>query len=132
MAESFFDHKQAEPEPADPGAVPILDTPPAGTGQLTEESRMAAILAYIPFLCFVPLMKMRDDKYAFFHARQGLILFFLEIVAFVFSFPHLSQLFWTAMIIGCIGAAVAGIVFAMQGRTNKLPVIGDIAERLRI
>jgi fumarate reductase subunit D len=132
MAESFFEHGQAEPEPAEQGPVPILDAPPTGAGQLTEESRMAAVMAYIPFLCFVPLMKMRDDKYAFFHARQGLILFFLEIIAFVFSFPHLSQLFWTAMIIGCIGAAVAGIMFAMQGRTSKLPIIGDIAERLRI
>ncbi len=132
MADSFFDHGQAEPEPAEKGSVPILDTPAPGAGQITEESRMAAVMAYIPFLCFVPLMKMRDDKYAYFHARQGLVLFFLEIVAFIFSFPHLSQLFWTAMIIGCIGGAVAGIMFAMQGRMSKLPIIGDIADRLRM
>lgn len=133
MADSFFEHEQTQPKATEPGPVPILDAPPAaGADRLTEESRMAAVLAYIPFLCFVPLMKMRDDKYAFFHARQGLVLFFLEVIAFVFSFPHLSQLFWTAMIIGCIGAAVAGIMFAMQGRTNKLPIIGDIAERLRV
>ena len=89
-------------------------------------------MAYIPFLCFAPLLKMRDDPYVYFHARQGLVLFFLEIIAFVFSFPHLSQLFWTAMIIGCIGAAVAGVLFAMQGRTYKLPLVGDLAERLKV
>ncbi len=132
MGDSFFDHGQAESPRTQPGEPPVLDVETPAAGQISEESRMAAVMAYIPFLCFVPLMKMRDDKYAFFHARQGLILFFLEVVAFVFSFPHLSQLFWTAMIIGCIGAAVAGIMFAMQGRTHKLPIIGDIAERLRI
>jgi uncharacterized membrane protein len=89
-------------------------------------------MAYVPFLCFAPLLKMRDDPYVYFHARQGLVLFFLEIIAFVFSFPHLSQLFWTAMIIGCIGAAVAGVMFALQGRAHRLPLIGDLAERLKM
>jgi fumarate reductase subunit D len=89
-------------------------------------------LAYIPFLCFIPLVRMREDQYLYFHARQGLILFFIEVVAFVFSFPHLSQLFWTVIIIACIGAAVAGVWFAVQGRMHKLPLIGDLADRLRM
>jgi uncharacterized membrane protein len=36
------------------------------------------------------------------------------------------------MIIGCIGAAVAGVMFAIQGRAYKLPLIGDLAERLKM
>ncbi|MCP4568184.1 MAG: hypothetical protein GY841_11455 [FCB group bacterium] len=131
MTDSFFDHGQSDEQQPEQGAIPDLE---AGeeAGRPSEERRMAAVMAYIPFLCFVPLIKMRDDKYAYFHARQGLVLFFLEIIAFVFSFPHLSQLFWTAIIIGCIGAAVAGIFFAIQGKMHRIPLVGDLADKLRM
>ena len=131
MTDSFFDHGGSDQESTGRGGIPNLEM--SGDEERTsEERRMAAVMAYIPFLCFVPLIKMRHDKYAYFHARQGLILFFLEIIAFVFSFPHLSQLFWTAIIIGCIGAAIAGIIFAIQGKMYKLPLIGDLADRLKM
>jgi len=132
MPESFFDHNHTgDDDPSGKKHIPELD----GTdddSRPSEDRRMAAVMAYIPFLCFIPLLKMRDDPYAYFHARQGIILFFVEIIAFIFSFPHLSQLFWTVIIIACIGAAVAGIVFSLQGKMYKLPIIGDLADRLRM
>lgn len=131
MSDSFFNHDHAEEETSRKPDVPHLDIDEA-SGRPSEDRRMAAIMAYIPFLCFIPLIKMRDDPYAYFHARQGIVLFFIEIIAFVFSFPHLSQLFWTVIIIACVGAAVAGIVFSIQGRMYKLPIIGDLSDRLRM
>ncbi len=131
MADSFFDHGKSDDEFTQRDNIPDLEGM-VEDKRPSEDRRMAAVMAYIPFLCFVPLIRMRDDPYAYFHARQGLILFFLEIVAFIFSFPHLSQFFWTVIIIGCIGAAIAGIIFAIQGKMHRLPVIGDIADRLRM
>jgi fumarate reductase subunit D len=131
MSDSFFDHEHTDKTTPQQGVIPDLDGQEKST-RPSEERRMAAIMAYIPFLCFIPLIKMRDDPYAYFHARQGLVLFFIEVIAFIFSFPHLSQLFWTVMIVACIGAAVAGIIFAIQGKMYKLPIIGDLADRLRM
>jgi len=134
MPDSFFNHGQSDERDAfkEESGIPELDGSETTDSRPSEERRMAAIMAYIPFLCFVPLIKMRDDKYAYFHARQGLVLFFVEIVAFIFTFPHLSQLFWTAILIGCIGAAVAGVIFAIQGKMYRLPLIGDLADKLRM
>lgn len=131
MSESFFEHDQADKDRPQSGGIPDLEGEET-TSRPSEDRRMAAVMAYIPFLCFVPLIKMRDDPYTYFHARQGIVLFFVEIIAFIFSFPHLSQLFWTVIIIACIGAAVAGIIFSLQGKMYKLPVIGDLAQRLRM
>ena len=131
MSDSFFIHGQSDDESSDRGNIPDLEGI-VEEERPSEDRRMAAVMAYIPFLCVVPLIRMRNDKYAYFHARQGLVLFFLEIIAFIFSFPHLSQLFWTAIIIGCIGAAVAGIIFAIQGKMHRIPIIGDIADRIRM
>jgi fumarate reductase subunit D len=131
MSESFFNQDKKDDKFSSEGRIPELENDEFDT-RPSEDKRMMAVMAYIPFLCFIPLLKMRDDQYVYFHARQGLVLFFLEIIAFIFSFPHLSQLFWTAIIIGCIGAAVAGIMFAVQGKAHQIPIIGELASRLKL
>ncbi len=131
MSNSFFDSEKNEEQFSGDSGIPELNNEHGGS-RPTEDRRMMAIMAYIPFLCFLPLIKMKDDQYAYFHARQGLILFFIEIVAFIFSFPHISQLFWVAIIIACIGCAIAGIMFAVQGKSHRLPIIGDLADKIKI
>lgn len=106
--------------------------PKTSANETVDEGRSAAILAYIPFLCFVPLTKMRDNKFALHHGRQGLVLLMLEILAVLFLIPKISSYFWTLVIILCAGSAIAGILFAVQGKKYKLPYIGDIADKLKI
>ena len=81
MTDSFFDHRQEKPESPRPTGIPDLDNAAKSSEIPSEERRMAAIMAYIPFLCFWPLIQMRDDEFVYSHARQGLILFFLEIMS---------------------------------------------------
>ena len=100
--------------------------------RLIEEGKSAAILGYIPFLCFVPLVKMKDNPFAVRHGKQGLILFILEILAVLFLLPKISDFFWSAVIILCVIFALLGIVNAIQGRSYKVPYVGDLAEKLRI
>ena len=52
-----------------------------------EEGKAGAILGYIPFLCFIPLIMMKDNKFAVKHGKQGLLLLLIELLAFVFLFP---------------------------------------------
>ena len=97
-----------------------------------EEGKPAAILAYIPFMCFVPLIKMRDNKFALEHGKQGLLLFVIEIIALVFLIPKISDLFWGAIIIFCLIFALGGMILALQGKKWKIPFIGDLADKIKI
>jgi len=97
-----------------------------------EEGKSAAILGYIPFLCFVPLVKMKDNPFAVRHGKQGLILFILEILAVLFLLPKISDFFWSAVIILCVIFALLGIFNAVQGKSYKVPYVGDLAEKFRI
>ena len=99
---------------------------------LIEEGKAAAILGYIPFMCFVPLIKMRDNPFALKHGRQGLILFIIEILAVLFLLPKISDFFWSAVIILCAIFALLGILNAVQGKSFKIPYIGDLAEKIKI
>jgi len=97
-----------------------------------EEGKAAALLAYIPFLCFVPLIKMRDNRYAVAHGRQGLVLLLIEIIAAVLLVPKISMTIWQLVLIACLGLAIAGVFQVLQGRWFRLPLVGDIAERLKL
>lgn len=134
MTESFF---KDEPNTGPSGELPDLDDnqtrheQDAG-GFVSDEGRMAAIMAYIPILCFVPLFTMKDNKEARFHARQGVILFLIELVAVLFLIDAISDLVFKGILLLAAGLSVAGIAFAVQGRNYKLPIIGDLADRSKL
>ena len=97
-----------------------------------EEGKTAAILAYVPFLCFFALINKKDNPFALKHGKQGLLLFLIEIVAVVFLLPKISQLFWNAVLILCLVFVILGILYALQGKDWKIPYIGDWADKLNI
>lgn len=100
--------------------------------KMIQEGKAAAILGYIPFMCFVPLIKMRDNPFALKHGKQGLVLFALEILAIIFLFPKISQLFWGMILILCLVSAAAGIVYATQGKEWKIPFVGELGDKLKL
>ncbi len=134
---SFFKEENASSngEARQESDIPNLDGSfkASGSGEFDRDRGMiAAILSYIPFLCLIPLLQMRDNEQARFHSRQGFIIFLVELLALFFLIPGLSGLFWKAIIIFALGASVAGIIFGIQGKQYRLPIIGDFADKLKL
>jgi len=94
-----------------------------------EEGKAGAILGYIPFLCFIPLIMMKDNKFAVKHGKQGLLLLLMELLAFIFRFPGLSSFFWRMILILCAIAAFIGILNSLQGKEYRIPYISDITDK---
>ncbi len=137
MVESFFENGASE---TPSGNIPNLDdnaeessvgSEGAQEGFRTEEGRLAAIMSYIPLLCFIPLLNMKDNKEARLHARQGVLLFLIELVAVLFLVDGISDFVFKAILIVAVALSVVGIYFALQGKSYKLPVIGDLAEKTK-
>lgn len=90
-----------------------------------------AILAYLWILCLIPLLLKKENKFALFHAKQGLVLFIAEIViGFVGVIPVLGWaiLFFGTFLFGIL--SLIGIVQVLMGVYWKMPVVGDIAEKI--
>ena len=136
MSDSFFKEEPASEKPA--SELPPLedgaseDSKGSSDAFASEEGRMAAIMAYIPILCFVPLFTMKENPEARFHARQGVILFLVELVAVLFLIDAISDLVFKGVLLLAAGLSVAGIAFAIQGKNYKLPIIGDLAEKAKM
>ncbi|RKZ35106.1 hypothetical protein DRQ33_00465 [bacterium] len=92
-----------------------------------EEGKGLAILAYIPILCFIPFIQgKKTNRFAYEHGKQGVLLFLFEVVAL------LGALFWKAALFLASVAALVGIIYVLQGKNWKLPVIGDLGDKLEM
>jgi uncharacterized membrane protein len=97
-------------------------------------NKIFGILAYLSFLCFVPIIIAKDSPYAKYHANQGLVLFLAEFAtilitsAFVFI-PFLGIIVYYLHLILLLvftGVSVLGIINAAAGKCVPLPIIGGI------
>jgi uncharacterized membrane protein len=94
-----------------------------------EANKTVAALSYVWILCLVPLLGKKDSKFAQFHAKQGLVLFIIEIIGSLVSwFPLLGQLLMLAMII----IAVMGIIKALNGEWWKIPYIYEWSKKINL
>jgi uncharacterized membrane protein len=100
--------------------------------QQIEEGKTDAVLSYIPFLCFIPLFKSNLNNFAKKHAKQGLLLLIIEILALLFLVDFINDFFWTAVLIACGIFALTGISKSLAGKEMKIPFIGDIFEKYDI
>jgi len=135
---SFFDNEQDQ-HPS--GEIPNLGDKSGADGSQsgsqegafrTDEGRLAAVMSYIPFLCFIPLLNMKHNQEARFHARQGVVLFLVELVAALFLIDRIANFVFTAVLIVAVAFSIAGIYFALQGKNYKLPIIGDLADKSKL
>jgi len=94
-----------------------------------EENKVIAAIGYLWILCLVPLLLKRESKFAQFHGKQGLLLFIVEIVGmFIYWIPFLGWLLGLATLV----LAIYGIVQALQGKYEELPILGKYAKKINL
>ena len=94
-----------------------------------EQNKNIAALSYVWVLCLVPLLGKRNSEFAQFHAKQGLVIFILEvIVGLLIWFPVFGQLGMLVLII----VSVLGIVKAVNGEWWEIPYIYDWSKKIKI
>jgi len=115
---------------------------------METSDRLSAFLAYIPVIGWIyVLLVKRQNSLSMFHVRQSIGLFVFLGAAFAawvavtwvlgwipFGFMVGVALFTmviVALIFGIV-AWVTGIVYALQGRMNLLPLIGKMANSIRL
>jgi len=102
---------------------------PMGVDKDVEENKVIAAIGYLWILCFIPLFLKKDSKFAKFHGKQALVLFIIDIiVAFLFWIPVIDWILWLLVVI----ASVVGLLQALSGKWYKMPVIGQLADKINL
>ncbi len=103
-----------------------------------DEGRSVAWLSYLSILLVIPLVLQKDNPYTKFHVKQGLVLLILEIILSVvskllvfipFLGPFLASLIIPLAWIFVLVLIIMGIINALQGKTQRLPLIGAFGEK---
>lgn len=98
----------------------------------TLEGKLFAAISYLSPLCIVTLILRRNDKFAFYHGRHGLVFFAFEVAAFLISIiPVLGGILKLSIVILGL-ACLWSILQALKGNYNRLPVISNIADKIII
>jgi uncharacterized membrane protein len=96
-----------------------------------REGKFFAVISYISFLCIISLLLKKENKFAVFHAKQGLVLFVAEVAVFLLSIiPLLGQFINIAGGVLLVILSLAGVLFSLQEKYGKLPLISKVAENI--
>ena len=98
-----------------------------------DDNKIIAILSYIGVLCLIPLFTKKDDKFIFFHAKQGLVLFIVEIITyFVLMIPILGWIIAPIASLIWLALSIIGIINVLGGEMKELPILGKYADKIKI
>ena len=99
-----------------------------------QEGKFFAAIAYLSVLCLVPLVFKRNNRFALFHGKQGLMLFIWEVGALVVGFiPFFGNLVYALTVLFCFVFSAIGIIQAALGIYWRLPgMLGVWAQQLEV
>lgn len=105
---------------------------PLGKVSLISGGKKWAISCYIPIFnvvtCILTSVRMVNDKFCIFHARQGLLLFALWFLTILVALilPIVSLMLWGVVLF----LHIVGLVIAATGKETPLPIIGQLAMKI--
>jgi uncharacterized membrane protein len=114
------------------GAEPSLTPPPAG--QKNNNRTLMAVLAYLLF--FVPLLTgdAKKDSFVMYHTKQGLVLFIAAVIVNflgIFLPFYVWAMFGWILSLGILVLFIFGIMNAVNGKEEPLPLIGQFASKFK-
>lgn len=98
-----------------------------------SDNNLLAAISYLWILSVIILFVKKDDDYVTFHAKQGTVLFAVSVVLWILGLI----LFFLLPLLGILNLAVlvaviVGFIQALSGKRYKMPVVGDLAEKINL
>lgn len=96
-----------------------------------KKNTAMAVIAYILF--FVPLLTgdVKKDPFVKYHVKQGLVLFLLavliQVIGWIIPFYFWYSISWLLSMCVLV-LLILGIVNAVNGKQEPLPVVGKFAD----
>ncbi len=113
--------------------MPMSEKVVAPKDPQVQDAQFFAAIGYLSFLCFVPLVLKKENKFALFHGKQALVLFIMELAAAILKVvPALGDLVFTLAFVVFGILSLIGIVKVLMGERWEIPVVSEIAERITL
>ena len=98
---------------------------------MKKTSIFAAVVSYILILVIIPLLFYRNDEYAYYHAKQGVVLLLLwAAVPFVLAIPLAGWILGVILAIFNLVIMIVAIINAAKGHKKPLLYVGKKLEHI--
>lgn len=109
------------------------EVPKNSTDSIIQDGKFFAAVGYIFVLCFVPLLLKKDNQFAQFHGRQGLVLFIFELAAAIIkSIPVIGDVVFSFAYVVLGIVSLMGIVRVLMNEYWQMPIISNIASKITL
>jgi len=100
------------------------------TKESSDKLHVLAILSYVPLLCFITFFSFdKLDEFSKAHAKQGIILLIIEVIALLFLIDIVSQFFWLLVLAIALFLSIAGMLRAALKQSFHVPFFGEILKK---
>ncbi|MFZ5800884.1 MAG: DUF4870 domain-containing protein [Candidatus Omnitrophota bacterium] len=108
-----------------------MSQPNSQEEQEIKDGKIFAVLAYLFILCIIPLILKKENRFALFHGKQGLVLFIAEVTAFVIGvLPIIGPVIFQSATFLFGAVSIWCIIQVLRGVYLKIPFISNIAEKI--
>ena len=99
-----------------------------------DEKLFAFLGAFFVLIGFLLVLSLRkENKYAMFYAKQGLVLFIAAVIFSIFSgIPLIGWIFSTILLICWIILWVITFVNSLSGEEINTFLVGELAKKIKI
>jgi len=105
---------------------------------MKDDSKLFAFLGiFLTVIGFIIVIATRkNDKYAMFYAKQGLVLFIAYVIVAVAQMvlvfiPIVGWIIITVAWVGLLVLWIIGLINSLSGEMKDLPLIGEYARKLK-
>ena len=103
------------------------------TDKEINEGKIFAMVSYWFFLCILPLILKKDNKFAVYHGKQGLVLFIALVVVFILSIiPFFGPLLFRTLFFVYLLIMLWGTIQVLRGKYTQIPIVSDIAKKINL
>lgn len=95
---------------------------------VNNNSTLIAALSYIGPLVVVSYLMSKDSDFVKFHAKQGLVVFGIEVIWIILSQMFYLYNFNMIVNLATLILSIMGIVYVVQGQKKELPLVGGLAK----
>lgn len=102
--------------------------------KVEQKDVLMALLCYVSILVLIPLMtEAKNDPFVRFHIKQGLVLLIASLGSMVLKMvPILGWIILPFYSLAIVILAIIGVVNAVSGKEQALPLIGQYSSKISI
>jgi fumarate reductase subunit D len=98
-----------------------------------KDAKIFAAVSYWGFLCILPLMMKKDNAFAVYHGKQGLVLFIFLVGGFIINIiPFAGVIIYRLVLFIYLVLLLWGTIAALAGKKADIPIVSNLAKEITL